>query len=429
MVAMRGHVIYLAVIAVLIVVIVYAAAKAIRAGKVLAEVETRFGLNSVVRSSTPRPGGEPLRRLTAEAVLRPRKYEEYRREVDSLLERAQSLQEFGEPTRLAAACASALRGGKRLRAVILLEVARATAAATRRGREGEETTPVDAAEAALFVEYLHAASLVIDDLPDFDNDATRRGRPSLHAEVGPAVAQMAAISLVAAAFQNVCRQIDWIRDNCPEVKNVDRIGTRVCSDVSRAIGAMGAAGGQYMDVSSPEELAREHGPDAVAELMYRKTATFFEIALIAGWLVAGGAPEQVEVMRDIGRCVGTAFQIADDIGDMERDAARATQGKPGWNFANVYGREVARREVERNLNGARLLLGQCRLWTPLWGDEIYPLIRAMAGPDAAPGPSRGHPPAAVRPAIPGVEAGGENGGQPDRPDRPDPPTEAWPPDP
>jgi geranylgeranyl diphosphate synthase type II len=379
---MRVHAVYLALIAVLIIAIVYASAKAVRAGKVLADVEERFGLKEPIRTSLPRKGGEPLRRCTGEDVLRPRTFDQYRREVDALLERAQTLEEFGAKSRLSDACGKALEGGKRLRAIILLEVARATSArrlkAHREGRlAGEEPTPVDAGEVALFVEYLHTASLVVDDLPEFDNDAVRRGRPSLHAAVGPAIAQMAALSLVAAAFQNVCRQIDWIRDHCPEIKNVDRIATRICNDVSRALGALGAAGGQYMDVSTAEDLFREHGPDAVADLVYRKTATFFEIAVLAGWLVAGGEAQQTSVLRDIGRHLGTAFQIADDIGDMARDATRVAAGKPGWNFANEYGRDVARREMERNLKGARLLLTQCSLWTPLW-DELYGQFRKMA---------------------------------------------------
>lgn len=386
----HAHAVYLAVIAVLIIAIVVASAKALRAGRVLAEVEERFGLKDDARSAAPRKAGAALRRMTPAEILRPRTYDQYRREVDALVQRAQAIEEFGPPTKLAEACAAALVGGKRLRAVITLEVARAVSAA----RRGEV---VDVAEAALFVEYLHAASLVIDDLPEFDNDAVRRGRPALHAAVGPAVAQMAALSLVAAAFQNIARQIDWIRERCPEVKNPDRIGTRLCGEVSRALGAAGAAAGQYMDVSSPAQLYREHGQDAVVQLSERKTATFFEIAVVAGWLLAGGAPERVDVARDVGRHLGTAYQIADDLGDMEQDAARAAQGRPGWNFANEYGRDVAERELTRNLNGARLLMVECGLWTRLWADEIFPMIRKMAeAPTAAASQEEALPEAAPR---------------------------------
>ena len=397
---MNSHVIYLAVIVVLIIVLVFVSAKLVRAHRVMTRLEERFGLKETVRSSLPRP--EPLRKAKAGDLLRPRTFDQYRREVDGLLARAQALEEFGKPTALSAACAKALVGGKRLRPVILLEVARATALRRQKADAAEGASdlgPIDAGEAALFIEYLHAASLVVDDLPEFDNDTVRRGRPSLHSDVGPAVAQMAALSLIAAAFQNICRQIDWIRDNCPEMKNVDRIGTRLCDEVSRAIGVLGAAGGQYMDISSQETLTREHGADALTKLATQKTASFFEIAVVAGWLAAGGDADQTGVMRDIGLHVGRAFQIADDIGDMDADAARIEQGKPGWNYANEYGRDIAAREMERNLKGARLLLVQMSLWTPLW-DEVYAQIRDMAAVAPAAGAPVASAPAAATAASP-----------------------------
>ena len=239
---------------------------------------------------------------------------------------------------------------------------------------------MDPADAALFIECLHSGSLVIDDLPDFDNDAVRRGKASVHALTSPAVAQMAALSLVSAAFQDICRQIDWIRDNCPEFKNVDRIGTRLCHDVSRAIGLEGAAGGQFLDSSSlPDaELSERLGPDPVLEIMRRKTATFFEVAFLAGWLVSGAAVEGADDLKRAGRYFGTAFQIADDIGDMAQDAARQAAGKPGRNFANLYGEEEARRLVAQNLNACGLILREKKIFTPVWR-EIYDRVWGSAG--------------------------------------------------
>jgi geranylgeranyl pyrophosphate synthase len=397
---MRVHAVYLAVIALLIVLLAYAAAKAFRARKTLQDVEERFGLRDEQATGEPRKGGETLRPYRAKDILRERAYEECRREVDALVARAQALEEFGAaPKQLAEACALALQGGKRLRAIILLEVARATSA-RRSAASAYPATPVDAAEAALFIEYLHAASLIVDDLPEFDNDLERRGRPAVHAAVGPAVAQMAALALVAAAFQNICRQIDWIRDNCPEVKNVDRVATRMCAEVGRSLGALGAAGGQTLDITSPSAVLEALGEDASAEVARRKTASFFELAVVSGWLVAGGEAEQVPVLRDIGRLVGTAFQLADDLRDMESDAERDATGAPrsSWNFANTYGSVAADRELERNLNGARLLLSQCGLWTPLW-KEIVGLIRGVADEGRARGPT----PAPSEPRPPSSE--------------------------
>src|SRR5271169_4055546 len=117
---MRAHTMYLAVIAALILVIVYVAARAARAGRTLADLEERFGLREPLRASAPRR--EPLRAHAARDLLRPRTLDQYRREVDALLGRAQALEEFGAQTRLSAACGSALEGGKRLRAIVLLEV-------------------------------------------------------------------------------------------------------------------------------------------------------------------------------------------------------------------------------------------------------------------------------------------------------------------
>jgi geranylgeranyl diphosphate synthase type II len=362
------HTIYLGIIAFLIIIVVFTSAKAIRAQRIMSDIEN--DIRSNIRSSMPRKNKESLRNLTAEDILKPRTFDQYKKEIDSMIDRAATLEEFGKKTQLAEACKKALIGGKRLRSIILLEVARATSIVK------EDLMPVDAGEVALFIEYLHTASLIIDDLPAFDNDSVRRGRPTLHVEMGPAIAQMAALSFIAGAFQNVCRQLDWIRDNCPEIKNVDRIGTRIVNEVSHAIGAMGAAGGQYMDVSSIEHIEKEHGPDAISDIIYRKTATFFEIATVVGWIIAGGNSENISVLRDIGRQIGIAFQIADDIGDMEQDTLRGTQGKPSWNFANEYGKDVALREVERNLKGARYLLKQIDCWTPLW-DEIYVQVRKM----------------------------------------------------
>ena len=377
------HTLYLAIIAILVIVIVYAGARAIRANRTMKEVEERFGLKADVRSSLPR--SEPLRELSADELLRERTFDEYRKEIDGLVERALTLGEFGRKSKLSEACAHALRGGKRLRPIIIMEVCRALTVARREAAEAAEKPDtvappqlVDAADAALFIEFLHTASLVVDDLPAFDDDDERRGKPAVHKKANPAVAQMAALSLVSAAFQDVCRQIDWIRDNCPEFKNVDRVGTRLCHDVGQAIGALGAAGGQFMDSSlSEDELFADHGEGAVLEIMQLKTATFFEISFLSGWLIAGGSTEGAEDLHRAGRHFGTAFQIADDIGDMAQDAARRATGKPGWNFANEYGKEEATRAVTQNLNACRLLLEEKKLYTPLWR-EVYEKVWGMA---------------------------------------------------
>jgi geranylgeranyl diphosphate synthase type II len=378
----RIHVAYLVVIAILLIALVVVGAQGVRAARVLGRLKRRYGLaGRPARSSVPR--AEALRALDEDELLAPRTFDEYRAEVDGLVERALALREFGDDSRLAGACALSLRGGKRLRPVIILEVCRATTLARRAaGADAAAAPAVDAGDAALFLEFLHTASLVIDDLPAFDDDPLRRGRPATHVAAGPAVAQMAALSLVAAAYQDVCRQVDWIRDHCPGIPNVDAIGTRVCHDVSVAIGALGAAGGQFMDSSlTADELAAAHGPDAVHKIMRLKTATFYEVAFVTGWLIAGGDPGAAAAVKDAGRLFGTAFQIADDVGDMAQDARRRAAGKPGWNYALVHGEAPARAAVAADLASCRTILEGFGLFTPLW-EEIYEKVWGMTVPDA-----------------------------------------------
>ena len=382
-ICMVPHTLYLATIAVLILIIAFTAVKVTRMHRLLTEVEEKVG--SVFRASAPRPGGANLRALSEADLLRARTLTEYRQEIDGLIEQAAAMKEFGESTQLASACSKALVGGKRLRATIILEVVRASALA--------RSNVVDAAEAALFIEYLHAASLVIDDLPAFDNDLVRRHRPSLHVEVGPAAAQMAALALVAAAFQNLCRQLDWIRVNCPKISNVDRIGMQICAMAARTIGAAGACGGQLLEMTPGDWPSGANVPEMVAEL---KTASLFELAVGVGWAVAGGDALHLEQMTAIGRHLGIAFQIADDIGDAVKDAAKETPERPATNYALRHGHTTARADLDRNLRAAEALLRRERLWTPLWEDDLYSAIRAMCTPpgeqsllrDVAPEPAQ-----------------------------------------
>lgn len=363
------HAVYLAIIAILILITIFTSAKAVRAHKIMTDIEIRYGIHESIVAAIPR--SSPLRQMTTTDLLHPRTFAQYQKEVDGLISRAHVLEEFGNNTQLSEACRKALVGGKRIRAIILLEITRAASLRTR------ITLPVDAGEAALFIEYIHSASLVIDDLPMFDNDMMRRGGPSLHADMGSATAQMAALALMSGALQNLCRQVDWINANCPEIKNIDRIGMRLCSLTSRTMGAFGASGGQLLEMS-PEDWTDDN--DIVVRVAAMKTASLFELAVGVGWLVAGGDSESLEQMILIGRHLGLAFQIADDIGDMAEDAARATPARPDANYANRYGQDIAHIDLARHLRGAELVLRRERLWTPLWEDELYPAVRAMCGP-------------------------------------------------
>jgi geranylgeranyl diphosphate synthase type II len=331
----RTHAVYLAVIAVLILVIAVAATRQRRA----LEAEVAARIRSLVEFD-PRPTApraRPLPRWEAGADLA-----SIRAAVDNLVyDAAMPDADFGSDLPLWEACAAAVEGGGRIRPIITMAVATAKSPA------------IDPSEAMLFVEYLHCASLVVDDMPSFDNDAERRGRPSVHAAFGAATAQMAVAALVAAALRNLCRQVDWVRRHDPAIRNPDRIGTRVCQEMCEALGASGAAGGQLAELTA-------------GELSARKTAGFFELAAVTGWLIAGGSADRVAEVRELGTRVGAAFQIADDV----RDVATDTQSV---NYAAVRGVETARQDLQTHLAAARDQLASLSLESAIWDqllDEI-----------------------------------------------------------
>lgn len=372
----------LAVIAVLAIVLVCAVAYAVRANKARQEISKRFGAGAPPHCIEPRP--LPLRKQPLD--FRPKKCDGLRREVDALIAAALDQGEFPDNA-LGRACRYALQGGQRLRGAIVLELARKLG-------ENRGGARVDAAEAALFVEYLHAASLVLDDLPLFDDDATRRGRASLHTLVGERVAGLAAGVLTAAAFRNLCRQIDWVRSNCPEVPGPDRIAAQLLAEACRALGADGAIGGQFFDALPAAELRQALGNDGPLEVTRLKTGAIFELTFAVGWAVSGGELSRLADIRLAGQQFGLAYQIADDLLDAAHDAERQKNGRPGHNVALAFGPDLARSELSRSLAACRRCLERESLWTPLWA-ELEKMVRSRGGvselPTAA-APAVGVPP-------------------------------------
>jgi farnesyl diphosphate synthase len=304
----------------------------------------------------------------------PRTLDQYRALIDRSIQCAAA--DFGTDPVLAGACLYALDGSKHIRGVIVLEIARCAGL-------GGLLPMVDATETVLFIEYLHAASLVVDDLPIFDNDAVRHGRPSVHVAWGAATAQMAAVALLGAGFQNVCRQVDVLRSTFGPLVNVDRIGMRLCAQIAHSIGAHGAAGGQLREQALAPPASQAQLPLQWAQLRsavdrtprtiaLAKTATLFELAALAGWVVAGRPLRRADELVVIGRHLGLAYQIADDISDHIADAAR---GVP--NYVQMHGAAAADAALLGELAQARAGLQRLGLWSETWG-EIFSLVLQMS---------------------------------------------------
>jgi geranylgeranyl diphosphate synthase, type II len=186
-------------------------------------------------------------------------------------------------------------GGGRVRPGLCLAVAKACG--------DPHPRLVDAAAAA--VELLHCASLIQDDLPCFDDAATRRGLPTLHKQFGEEIAILVGDVLIVMAFDLVSA----------EVPELPIQGATILQALARAAGApAGIAAGQAWESEATVDLAAYH---------HAKTAALFEAAAIAGAVAAGGDPE---AWRTVGGLLGEAYQVADDLADALGESA--ILGKP-----------------------------------------------------------------------------------------------------
>ena len=196
-----------------------------------------------------------------------------------------------------------LNGGKRLRPVLTLAACEAVGG-----------DPKVALPAACAVELIHAFSLIHDDLPALDNDDFRRGKPTSHKVFGEAIAILAGDALLALAFETVTKRTEGVPSE---------VVLEVTRRIASAAGVGGMVAGQVVDLISE---GKEIRPETLEFIHRNKTGSLIEASVVAGGLLGGGTPEQIKALALYGRKVGLAFQIADDILDIEGEEAKT--GKP-----------------------------------------------------------------------------------------------------
>ena len=230
-----------------------------------------------------------------------------------------------------------LGGGKRLRAFLTIETARAL------GRTDEGPRRAGAA-----IECVHAYSLIHDDLPSMDDDDLRRGRPTTHRAFDEATAILAGDALQALAFEILA---DPATDPLAEAR------VALCLGLARAIGLAGMVGGQMLDIAAERRTA-PLSVEEIARLQAMKTGALLKFSVEAGTRLAGAGATARTALETYGRAIGAAFQIADDILDVESDAA--TLGKRAGKDAEqnkgtlvgALGLDGARRELARLVDEA-----------------------------------------------------------------------------
>ncbi|PXV58669.1 farnesyl-diphosphate synthase [Dyella jiangningensis] len=222
-----------------------------------------------------------------------------------------------------------LGGGKRLRPLLVYAAGHAL---------GETGSSLDAP--AVAVELIHAYSLVHDDLPAMDDDALRRGRPTCHIVFGEAMAILAGDALQALAFELLAHDVDA---GVSPVRCVEML--RV---LGRACGADGMAGGQALDLAA---VGRKL---TLAELEFMhacKTGALIRAAVQLGGLAAGASADELAALDRYGHAVGLAFQVRDDILDVEGESAvlGKTAGKDAAadkpTFPSIIGMDASRKHL------------------------------------------------------------------------------------
>jgi farnesyl diphosphate synthase len=221
-----------------------------------------------------------------------------------------------------------LGGGKRLRPMLVYATGTALDAAP---------APLDAAAAA--VEIIHAYSLVHDDLPAMDDDAMRRGRPTCHIVFGEAMAILAGDALQALAFELLAGDAAMTVDAATRVEMLRVLGA--------ACGSHGMAGGQALDLAA---VGQRLTADELERMHVHKTGALIRASVRLGALAAGcGDVDRLERLERYGHCIGLAFQIRDDILDIEGDShvIGKTAGKDAANdkptYPAIHGMEASRR--------------------------------------------------------------------------------------
>lgn len=239
-----------------------------------------------------------------------------------------------------------LGGGKRLRPILAIAAAEAVGA-----QPLTSGAPLLVPFCAL--ELIHTYSLVHDDLPAIDNDDLRRGRKTTHVVYGEALGILVGDALLTEAFAWLARPVVGV----PATRQLAAIG-----EVARAVDSTGMIGGQVADIlaeRSHEVSSDRHSLLRELEFIHRnKTGKLFTTSVVLGGLLAGASDEQLGALRRYADALGLAFQIVDDLLDIEESSATlgktagkdVEQGKLTW--PALLGADAARAEVERLLGEA-----------------------------------------------------------------------------
>jgi geranylgeranyl diphosphate synthase type II len=227
----------------------------------------------------------------------PHFFEEDRRLVDAELEHLLPAENERPPLIHQAMRYSVFAGGKRVRPILCIEAYRIFSSDT------SAVLPV-----ACALEFIHTYSLIHDDLPALDNDDLRRGRPTCHKKFGEAMAILAGDALLTLAFETLA--------SAPLLP-AERVG--LVREIASAAGTRdGMVGGQVADL---EAEGKQVTPEMLEYIHRSKTAALIRASIVSGAIAGGASREDQDRLRKFGGLIGWAFQVTDDILDVEESSA------------------------------------------------------------------------------------------------------------
>jgi geranylgeranyl diphosphate synthase, type II len=257
---------------------------------------------------------------------------ERRRLVDAALERFLPSEDTPPPSVHRAMRYSVLAGGKRLRPILVIA-----------GAEVVGASPSAVMPTACALELIHTYSLIHDDLPAMDDDDYRRGRLTNHKMFGDAIAILAGDALLTYAFQLVAQNV--------ALPGVDaKVVCDVVAEIAEAAGTLGMVGGQVVDIESEGKTITAEGLEYIH---IHKTAALLRASLSVGARLGGADAAALAAIAEAGQSLGLAFQIVDDILDVEGSletlgkTAGSDERKQKATYPTLHGIEASRREAQR----------------------------------------------------------------------------------
>ena len=256
--------------------------------------------------------------------------------VDEALDRAMPREDAAPATVHRAMRYSVFAGGKRLRPILVIAGAEAVGAAA------ERVMPP-----ACALEMIHTYSLIHDDLPAMDDDDYRRGRLTNHKVFGDAVAILAGDGLLTLAFRTIA-------DNAARVGNA-ALACAAVAEIADAAGTLGMVGGQVVDIESEGKTVTA---ETLEYIHLHKTAALIRASLRVGAILGGGTTAAVDAITTAGDRLGLAFQIVDDILDVEGNLAElgktagSDERKKKATYPALHGVEASRAKARALIDDA-----------------------------------------------------------------------------